>query len=122
MSSPRKTSFWILAVLFSLIFLASVFFLAAKLTAVEAPWTLPVYIVVFLLFVLLYFTPAYLWLSRQTAWARFGVTLILLAPTLLLSIWLGLAEHDPIGPLVWFAPFLGIAVGMNLRVALGRVR
>jgi len=73
-------------------------------------------------FFLLYFSSAYQWLDRQTPRVRLGVTLILIAPTFLLSLWLGLSKRDPIAPLVWLAPFLGIAVGLNLRVALGRVR
>jgi len=122
MNSPRKSTFWIWTVLAFLIFLASVVFLGSKLTAEETPITLPVFIGMFVMFFFLYFTSAYIWLARQTSWVRFGLTVILLLPVLILSIWLGLAKHDPIGPLVWLAPFLGIAVGLNLRVALGRVR
>jgi hypothetical protein len=49
MNNPQKSSFWILAILFSLIFLGSVIFLAYKLTSSEAVWTLPLYIGVFFL-------------------------------------------------------------------------
>jgi hypothetical protein len=73
-------------------------------------------------FFLLYFSSAGLWLSRRKPWISFGLTVILFAPTLLLSIWLGLVEHNPIGPLVWLAPFLGIGAGVNLRVALGKAK
>lgn len=122
MNAPGKTTFWIWTACASLIFLASVIFLAMKLTPSEAPWALPVYIAVFFLFFLLYFTSADRWLAGRTAWTRFLLTLILLAPILLLSFWLGLVKHDAISPLMWLAPFLGIAVGLNLRVALGKVR
>jgi hypothetical protein len=121
MKSTRKQLFWIWTVLSCLIFLASVIFLGVKLTAEEAAVALPLFIAVFALFFFFYFTSASWWLARQKFFIRFCLTAILVTPTLLLSIWLGLVNHDPIGPLVWFAPFLGIACGLNLRVAVGRV-
>jgi hypothetical protein len=120
MNTPRKTAFWTWTIVSVLVFIGSVIFFAIKLAPSEDPVVLPIYGALFILFFLLYFTSVDQWLAGRRGSVRFALTTLLLAPALLLSIWLGLVERDPISPLVWFAPFLGIAAGLNLRAALGK--
>jgi hypothetical protein len=122
MNPPRKFTFWIWTVLATLFFWGSVIFFGINLTHEEARIAVPVFIGMFVLFCLLYLTPAYLWLARQTSWVRFGLTVILVSPAAILSIWLGFVKHTPFSAVVWLAPFLGVAAGMSLQAALGKAK
>jgi hypothetical protein len=120
MDSPRKPLFWIFTVLAVLVFIAAALYLGLTLETGLAVIIVPVFIGIFLLFAAIYFTPAYLWFARLRFWKRLIATLILIAPVILLQVWLGIILNHREAGFLWFAPFTGIATGLNLRVALGK--
>ncbi|MGB7538095.1 MAG: hypothetical protein WBM17_06120 [Anaerolineales bacterium] len=115
MNSPRKPRFWIMIVFFLLAFIAGAIVIGISTSAADSVFVLPAFIGIFLLTAAFYLSPAYPWFSRPGFPRLLGTILILVVPAMLLHIWMAFVWDYRVAPLVWFAPFMGMGVGLNFR-------
>ncbi len=116
MNPPRKPRFWIWTVFFGLAFIAGAVAIGLSVSAADAVFVLTVFIGIFLLTAGYYLSPAYPWPTRPGLARILGTILILILPAVLLHVWMAFVRDYRVAPLVWFAPFMGMGVGLNIRM------
>jgi hypothetical protein len=121
MKSPSKLQIGILMVFFLLAFTAGAAVINIYISAADAAFVQPIYAGIFLLTAVFYLSPAYPWFSRAGLPRLIGLILILVVPALLLHIWMAFVRDYRVASLVWLAPFMGMGVGLNLRIMRGKV-
>jgi hypothetical protein len=120
MDSPRKPLFWIWSVTAVLAAAGGAAYLGSQIAGWNAAIALIAYAGAFLLLVVVYATPAHRMFARPTFFGNIAITLIFVAPTAILHIWLAFSLDIRAAPAVWFAPFMGLATGLNIRTLLGK--
>jgi hypothetical protein len=116
MKPPRKPRFWIWTVFFALAFMAGAAGIGLSVSATDAVYVLPAFIGIFLLTAAFYLSPAYPRSTRPGLARLLGTILILVLPAVLLHVWMAFVRDYRVAPLVWFAPFMGMGVGLNIRM------
>jgi hypothetical protein len=120
MISPRKSRGWIWIVFFLLAFIAGAVVIGRSTSAADSVFVLTAFIGIFLLTAAYYLSPAYPWSNRPGFPRLLGTILLLVVPALLLHIWMAFVRDYRAASLVWFAPFTGMGVGLNIRAMRGK--
>jgi hypothetical protein len=116
MKSPSKTQLWIFTFFFLLAFAAGAAVMGLSTSAADAVFVLPIFAGIFLLTAVVYISPAYPWFIGAGFSRSIGLILLLVLPTFLLHVWMAFMRDYRVAPLAWMAPFMGMGVGLNIRM------